>query len=103
MAKVWDGFIRGNWKEPVAIWTDSNYAKANWTYNVSLEEGLEPSINLAIDAKNVSQTWINLADVYYNSTDALNEPWMEGLSEQVWDRFLHGKWMTNGSISDTGS
>jgi len=65
----------------VAIWTDSNHAAMNWTFNVSLTEGSEPPINLAISAKNISSTWDNTGNVYYNSTSALNVEYMEGIAE----------------------
>jgi len=61
--KVWDGFLRGNWSEPLAIWTDSNNASMNWTFNVSLTDGVEPPINLAIGMKNVSEEWDNTGAV----------------------------------------
>jgi hypothetical protein len=53
----------------------------NWTFNVSLTEGSEPPINLAIFAKNISSTWDNTGNVYYNSTSALNVEYMEGIAE----------------------
>ena len=63
----------------------------NWTFNVSIDQGQEPPVDLNITSLNVTRQASDRANVTYNATgEDLADPWLLNITAGVWDRFLKG-------------